>query len=146
MKFRYPFYTEILWYVVQRFVHCLLGKNYLIVNESGEYIDQPTDPTSDALNLTSTPDKDPKLNSLPHNMHSNGDKFAFPFKGIGDSLLETANHIKPEMPTADSSSDTKPVISATEANGVCSESNGQKNGPKEHVHITQLEYNGLKVR
>ncbi|KAG8200194.1 hypothetical protein JTE90_024977 [Oedothorax gibbosus] len=144
VKFRYPFYTEILWYVVQRFVHCLLGKNYLIVNESGEYIDQPNDPTSDALNLSSSPDKDPKLHSLTHNpMHSNGDKFAFPFKGIGDSFLETANHIKPEIPTADSSSDVKPVVSSTD--GMCSESNGQKNGPKEHIHITQLEYNGLKA-
>ena len=29
VKFRYPFYTEILWYVVQHYVHCLTGKDHL---------------------------------------------------------------------------------------------------------------------
>ncbi|XP_017492705.1 PREDICTED: jmjC domain-containing histone demethylation protein 1-like, partial [Rhagoletis zephyria] len=28
-KFRYPFYTEVLWYVLVRYVHCLTGRNYL---------------------------------------------------------------------------------------------------------------------
>lgn len=148
MKFRYPFYTEILWYVVQRFVHCLLGKNYLICNESGEYLDHANEPASDALNLSSSPDKDPKLLSVTHNpMHLNGDKFSFPFKGIGDSLQqETSNGIKPEASNPDTSSDAKPVIPSDGNSMSCPESNMQKNGPKEHIHITTLEYNGLKVR
>jgi len=29
VKFRYPFYTEIQWYVVQHYVHCLTGKDHL---------------------------------------------------------------------------------------------------------------------
>lgn len=29
VKFRYPFYTEILWYVVQHYVYCLTGKSHL---------------------------------------------------------------------------------------------------------------------
>lgn len=29
LKFRYPFYTEILWYVVQHYVYCLTGKSHL---------------------------------------------------------------------------------------------------------------------
>lgn len=28
-KFRYPFYTEILWYLLERYVHCLLGRSHL---------------------------------------------------------------------------------------------------------------------
>lgn len=28
-KFRYPFYTELLWYVVQHYVYCLTGKDHL---------------------------------------------------------------------------------------------------------------------
>lgn len=149
VKFRYPFYTEILWYVVQRFVHCLLGKNYLICNESGEYLDHANEPASDALNLSSTPDKDPKLLSVTHNpMHLNGDKFSFPFKGIGDSLQqETSNGIKPEASNPDTSSDAKPVVPSADGNSMsCPESNMPKNGPKEHIHITTLEYNGLKVK
>lgn len=34
-KFRYPFYTMILWYVLVRYVHCLTGKNYLAVDDEG---------------------------------------------------------------------------------------------------------------
>ncbi|RWS16317.1 Lysine-specific demethylase 2B-like protein [Dinothrombium tinctorium] len=34
-KFRYPFYSEILWYVIQRYVYCLTGKNHLNCNEDG---------------------------------------------------------------------------------------------------------------
>lgn len=29
LKFRYPFYTEILWYVVQHYVYCLTNKDHL---------------------------------------------------------------------------------------------------------------------
>lgn len=29
LKFRYPFYTEISWYAVQHYVHCLTGKDHL---------------------------------------------------------------------------------------------------------------------
>ena len=29
MKFRYPFYTEINWYVLERYVHSLTGVTYL---------------------------------------------------------------------------------------------------------------------
>ncbi|KPM02554.1 lysine-specific demethylase 2B-like protein [Sarcoptes scabiei] len=35
-KFRYPFFTEVLWYVLVRYVHCLMGKNHLSVNDDGE--------------------------------------------------------------------------------------------------------------
>ncbi|XP_023220193.1 lysine-specific demethylase 2A-like [Centruroides sculpturatus] len=35
-KFRYPFYTEILWYVLQRYVNCVKGKNHLTCNEEGD--------------------------------------------------------------------------------------------------------------
>lgn len=43
VKFRYPFYTEILWYVVQHYVHSLTGKDHL---------HRP-----DTTTLTSTPEK-----------------------------------------------------------------------------------------
>ncbi|KAJ1523891.1 hypothetical protein ONE63_010445 [Megalurothrips usitatus] len=28
-KFRYPFFTELLWYVLERYVHCVLGRSHL---------------------------------------------------------------------------------------------------------------------
>ncbi|XP_022665564.1 lysine-specific demethylase 2B-like isoform X2 [Varroa destructor] len=35
-KFRYPFYTEMLWYVLQRYVMCLTGRNHLSCDEEGK--------------------------------------------------------------------------------------------------------------
>ena len=29
MKFKYPFYQEIMWYVVDRYLSCLTGRTYL---------------------------------------------------------------------------------------------------------------------
>lgn len=34
-KFRYPFYTEVLWYVLARYVKCLMNKNHLNCNDEG---------------------------------------------------------------------------------------------------------------
>lgn len=28
-KFRYPFFTEMLWYTLERYVHCLMGKSFI---------------------------------------------------------------------------------------------------------------------
>ncbi|XP_032669719.1 jmjC domain-containing histone demethylation protein 1-like [Odontomachus brunneus] len=33
-KFRYPFFTEMLWYVLERYVHVLLGRSHLEIAES----------------------------------------------------------------------------------------------------------------
>lgn len=35
-KFRYPFYIEIHWYVLERYVHCLTGKSYLSKETSSD--------------------------------------------------------------------------------------------------------------
>ncbi|KAL7288950.1 hypothetical protein TKK_0016913 [Trichogramma kaykai] len=32
-KFRYPFFTEMLWYVLERYVHVLLGRSHLDISE-----------------------------------------------------------------------------------------------------------------
>lgn len=39
-KFRYPFYHEMLWYVLQRYVYCLTGKSHLKVKNDGTSIDE----------------------------------------------------------------------------------------------------------
>ena len=33
-KFRYPFFTEMLWYVLERYVHVLLGRTHLALPPS----------------------------------------------------------------------------------------------------------------
>lgn len=38
-KFRYPFFVELMWYVVARYVHCLMGRNHLSVDDDGNELD-----------------------------------------------------------------------------------------------------------
>ncbi|CAH1118335.1 unnamed protein product [Phaedon cochleariae] len=46
-KFRYPFFTEMLWYVLERYVHCLLGNSHLITGQ-----DAPIPPDRAHIHLT----------------------------------------------------------------------------------------------
>ncbi|KAH1011633.1 jmjC domain-containing histone demethylation protein 1 isoform X1 [Dendroctonus ponderosae] len=46
-KFRYPFFTEMLWYVLERYVHCLLGNSHLTTGQ-----DSPIPPDRPHIHLT----------------------------------------------------------------------------------------------
>ncbi|CAH1115324.1 unnamed protein product [Psylliodes chrysocephalus] len=46
-KFRYPFFTEMLWYVLERYVHCLLGNSHLTTGQ-----DAPIPPDRQHIHLT----------------------------------------------------------------------------------------------
>nr|XP_023016137.1 jmjC domain-containing histone demethylation protein 1-like [Leptinotarsa decemlineata] len=46
-KFRYPFFTEMLWYVLERYVHCLLGNSHLTTGQ-----DAPIPPDRPHVHLT----------------------------------------------------------------------------------------------
>ncbi|XP_060533055.1 jmjC domain-containing histone demethylation protein 1-like isoform X2 [Cylas formicarius] len=46
-KFRYPFFTEMLWYVLERYVHCLLGNSHLTTGQ-----DAPIPPDRAHIHLT----------------------------------------------------------------------------------------------
>lgn len=43
-KFRYPFFTEMLWYVLERYVHCLLGRTHLAESNDKPPIISPDRP------------------------------------------------------------------------------------------------------
>lgn len=67
-KFRYPFYIEMHWYALERYVNCLTGKSHLSCLEDGKQI-----PESKLEKL-----RDPKSNLGPprtsfNNFTSNGD-------------------------------------------------------------------------
>lgn len=47
-KFRYPFFTEMLWYVLDRYVGSLLGRTHLIIEGQSP----PPPPPDDHVHLT----------------------------------------------------------------------------------------------
>ncbi|XP_054166951.1 lysine-specific demethylase 2A-like [Oppia nitens] len=61
-KFRYPFYTEVLWYVLARYVSCLMKKNHLKCDEEGVTI-----VVKDENNVNKPPQQQPtqSLQTLP---------------------------------------------------------------------------------
>ncbi|KAK3599372.1 hypothetical protein CHS0354_036378 [Potamilus streckersoni] len=68
-KFRYPFYTEISWYVLERYVHCLTGKTYLekpqLKLEETEKADSPLPcPSERESNASSSPPDDVKAEDI----------------------------------------------------------------------------------
>ena len=54
-KFRYPFFTEMLWYVLERYIHCLLGRSYLDEGGGGG-TGSPGSDTPKPQNSTQTPE------------------------------------------------------------------------------------------
>ncbi|KAK6640685.1 hypothetical protein RUM44_012382 [Polyplax serrata] len=49
-KFRYPFFTEMLWYVLEKYVHCLLGQSHL--DDVPPSSNSPTSPPAKHVHLT----------------------------------------------------------------------------------------------
>uniref|UniRef100_T1KK51 [histone H3]-dimethyl-L-lysine(36) demethylase n=1 Tax=Tetranychus urticae TaxID=32264 RepID=T1KK51_TETUR len=52
-KFRYPFYHEMLWYVLQRYVYCLTGKSHLTVDVDGNPPSEGSSANTNNLSLYS---------------------------------------------------------------------------------------------
>ncbi|XP_015787809.1 lysine-specific demethylase 2A [Tetranychus urticae] len=52
-KFRYPFYHEMLWYVLQRYVYCLTGKSHLTVDVDGNPLSEGSSANTNNLSLYS---------------------------------------------------------------------------------------------
>lgn len=52
-KFRYPFYNEMLWYVLERYVYCLTGKTNLSKLEDGKPVGESSKEIFNGSNLTS---------------------------------------------------------------------------------------------
>lgn len=51
-KFRYPFFTEMLWYVLERYVHCLLGRTHISTNDQTNNPDPHSIPSGPHIHLT----------------------------------------------------------------------------------------------
>lgn len=63
-KFRYPFYNEMLWYLLQRYVQCLTGKTHLNCHEDGTPIPESESETTPAFNCVSV--QSPNRPKPPH--------------------------------------------------------------------------------
>lgn len=48
-KFRYPFFTEMLWYVLEKYVYCLLGNTHLTLPEEAAALRTRVKPPQDVF-------------------------------------------------------------------------------------------------
>uniref|UniRef100_A0A1B6CUI0 [histone H3]-dimethyl-L-lysine(36) demethylase n=1 Tax=Clastoptera arizonana TaxID=38151 RepID=A0A1B6CUI0_9HEMI len=96
-KFRYPFFTEMLWYVLERYVYCLLGKSHLYETPS------PNNTIREHLHLTQQELHGLKaivtyLHSLPIHKKNVPDLIGDPVSLIRNvrTLVEQHRHDSPE--------------------------------------------------
>ncbi|XP_052126433.1 jmjC domain-containing histone demethylation protein 1 [Frankliniella occidentalis] len=101
-KFRYPFFTELLWYVLERYVHCVLGRSHLDPDILDGY-QHPMAVSDEHLHLTPQELYGLKaivmyLHSLPINKKNVPELVQDPIQLIRDvkTLVEKHRHDSPE--------------------------------------------------
>ena len=101
IKFRYPFYTEILWYVVQHYVHCLTGKDHLHKVDSAK--STPEKSTGGKRNESAVEKNDESTESEPE--ESDTKKRRAPVKrGRGATQLKGSASKRSKKPLTDDES------------------------------------------
>ncbi|KAL0267255.1 UNVERIFIED_CONTAM: hypothetical protein PYX00_009581 [Menopon gallinae] len=101
-KFRYPFFTEMLWYVLEKYVHCLLGQSHL--DEVPPSSARPIEPPTKHVHLTSQELHGLKaivmyLHSLPTNKKNVPELIKDPIALVKDvrTVVEQHRHDNPEL-------------------------------------------------
>ncbi|XP_076345565.1 lysine-specific demethylase 2A-like isoform X1 [Tachypleus tridentatus] len=164
VKFRYPFYTEMLWYVLQRYVHSIMGKNHLVCDVDDELVNSngsqakkkekavvKTEPIC-GLHMTSNGNEDtndtnhlsqymklvPPHTSQVTSLKVDGEKYPNANGRKLNEISDTKALLKQENLIA-SPYDSMPLTETV--NGEILEK------PKENknIHLTQYELSGLKA-
>ncbi|XP_041348389.1 lysine-specific demethylase 2A-like isoform X2 [Gigantopelta aegis] len=150
-KFRYPFYLEIMWYVLARYLCCVTGKAYVKVPENYDQDDWAHSPAS---MITSDESRPPSQNSNSRPSSRNQDDIInfkteigetliknvkVALKRLDDSLIKSYGdeelQAKPKRLSKKSSSrDTKSDKKTT---------NDSDGSDKKWVHLTKWELEGL---
>lgn len=163
-KFRYPFYTEMLWYVLARYVECLLGRSHLeepdevksnsgreealvedSCHENGAIITPPDSPQKvNGIQASVMPypvvSSSPVLKELTKSSESGED-----FKqdnNDSDDVEGKENRWVPSSPTVEPSADSMNIGNGSQ-NG---EDDSAPSSPPSHIHLTRYEINGIKAK
>lgn len=131
MKFRYPFYREMLWYVLQRYVQCLLGINHLTCNEDGDPVEAPR---RGAAGSRPSPAGGPFSAGAP--LGSQG------APGDGSSFLDLST-LSPK-PLTNGNPGSSPTMQAEDSMDSADEP-GRRTYAPGHVHLTRREIDGIRV-
>ncbi|XP_076334005.1 lysine-specific demethylase 2A-like isoform X2 [Tachypleus tridentatus] len=161
MKFRYPFYTEMLWYVLQRYAHSVMGKNHLLCDVDGEPInlndsspkkEESTvnvEPTcnphamfTDTREIIDTKHLSPHFNlSYPHAPRVTSSKMDVKKSpSVNGKQFETSNDSKPIIMQ-------KHLLTSYHRKSPAEIPNGElyEESEKKIIHLTQFELSGLKA-
>ncbi|XP_029823949.2 lysine-specific demethylase 2B isoform X2 [Ixodes scapularis] len=131
LKFRYPFYREMLWYVLQRYVQCLLGINHLTCNEDGDPVEAPR---RGAAGSRPSPAGGPFSAGAP--LGSQG------APGDGSSFLDLST-LSPK-PLTNGNPGSSPTMQAEDSMDSADEP-GRRTYAPGHVHLTRREIDGIRM-
>ncbi|KAH9514989.1 Lysine-specific demethylase 2B [Bulinus truncatus] len=151
-KFRYPFFSEIMWYVVDRYISCLTGHTYLAPCEKDEVDDDDQgliQVDEDSRPPSRNPDSRPPSRAMDDSMDSkmksdSGDDAPKLSKSVTIELTRIDQALKRSQSEDENQpSLTKPRVPRK----AVSDSNSSWEGggsTRKWIHLTQTELRGLR--
>ncbi|XP_010778560.1 lysine (K)-specific demethylase 2Bb isoform X1 [Notothenia coriiceps] len=142
-KFRFPFYNEICWYVLERYLHCLTKRSYL----SREVRKEPVPTDYETKVNTGSPSSDSRIQDLNEDSCEtqvrDGEK---PERGAQDGPSSPDNrrgqHLKAVL-SVDSEDSCNPGSTSLEFPQTPSDSPAEESVTK-WTHLTEFELSGLR--
>ncbi|KAH7637477.1 lysine-specific demethylase 2b-like protein [Dermatophagoides farinae] len=140
-KYRYPFFIHLMWYVLVRYVHCLMGRNHLSVDDDGNSLppqslqSQSSSSESMMIEMNSTIEQqeikkednenEVKLNDKPEKTEEEQKVLEMKTESHEDTEEKPTNNFN----SNESSNHVGPFITFV---------------PNEKIHLTKYEIIGLK--
>ena len=138
-KYRYPFFIHLMWYVLVRYVHCLMGRNHLSVDDDGNSLPPQSSQSSSSesmmIEMNSTIEQqeikkeynenEVKLNDKPEKTEEEQKVLEMKTESHEDTEEKPTNNFN----SNESSNHVGPFITFV---------------PNEKIHLTKYEIIGLK--
>ncbi|XP_009072002.1 PREDICTED: lysine-specific demethylase 2B [Acanthisitta chloris] len=149
-KFRYPFYYEMCWYVLERYVYCITSRSHLTKDFQKESLSMDMElSSSDSVNMEEEEEEDEEEDSVgkePRRPITRRSILTSPianganvdYDELGKSCRSSLPGLKktPSMDSSDSSRGSQ--------NGQAWEPSGGSPRKNRKVHLTQFELEGLR--
>ncbi|XP_076020073.1 lysine (K)-specific demethylase 2Bb isoform X2 [Genypterus blacodes] len=147
-KFRFPFYYEMSWYVLERYVHCLTKRSHLSQDARRDPVltDYETkanteSPSSDSRSLDLNEDS---CDAQVKDEHGEKPERVGQDGGCKLSSSHSPQHLKGVFVSADSEDSCHPSSASLDFSKTPCDSPGSES-PLKWIHLTEFELDGLRI-
>ncbi|XP_059168236.1 lysine-specific demethylase 2A-like isoform X2 [Physella acuta] len=150
-KFRYPFFSEIMWYVVDRYLSCLTGRTYLSSSEKEEFDEDDQgliQVDDDSRPPSRNPDSRPPSRAMDDSMDTKiKSESGEDTPKLSKSVTIELTRIDQALRRSQSEDENQPPSTKPRARKAVSDSNSSwegGGGNRKWIHLTSTELKGLK--